>query len=261
MAYVYRHIRLDLNEPFYIGIGGISKHDNYRRAYNKVYRSSWWKNIVNKTEYSVEIIFDEVTTDFAKEKEAEFIALYGRKDLGTGCLANLTDGGEGDKGFRHTQQSKNRLSAAKKGKPLPKATQEAAWNKNRGRKKRKKERQNLSKDVIDINTGIIYASTEDVCEIFGYNKRTMWDYLSGRLPNKTSFRYYINKEIVDTLPVMSKVIKTGKDHHSSKKVIDDATGKIFNCVKEAADYNGYTVNQVYQWLRGKNKNKSSLRYL
>jgi hypothetical protein len=31
-AYVYRHIRLDKNQPFYIGIG---RTENYARAFNK----------------------------------------------------------------------------------------------------------------------------------------------------------------------------------------------------------------------------------
>ena len=32
MAYLYRHIRLDKNEPFYIGIGS-NELNNYKRAY------------------------------------------------------------------------------------------------------------------------------------------------------------------------------------------------------------------------------------
>jgi hypothetical protein len=35
-----------------------------------------------------------LTWEQACEKEIEFIKLYGRIDLGTGCLANLTDGGD-----------------------------------------------------------------------------------------------------------------------------------------------------------------------
>jgi len=52
MAYVYRHIRLDKNEPFYIGIGKI---DNYKRAYLKSIRNVIWKQIVNKTNYDIYI--------------------------------------------------------------------------------------------------------------------------------------------------------------------------------------------------------------
>jgi len=58
MAYLYRHIRLDKNEPFYIGIGS---DENYERAYNNHNRSIFWKNIINKTPYEIEIILDDLT--------------------------------------------------------------------------------------------------------------------------------------------------------------------------------------------------------
>lgn len=103
MAIVYRHIRLDKNEPFYIGIGDVEA-----RAYNKVSRSKLWKNIA-KVGYEVEILFEGLTWEEACEKEKEFILLYGRRDLGTGTLVNLTDGGEGTFGYRHTEKVKEKL--------------------------------------------------------------------------------------------------------------------------------------------------------
>jgi hypothetical protein len=95
MAIVYRHIRLDKNEPFYIGIG-----KEIERAYNKKDRSGFWKLITKKTDYEVQILFDDLTWEEACEKEKEFIALYGRKDLGTGILCNMTDGGDGTLGTK-----------------------------------------------------------------------------------------------------------------------------------------------------------------
>lgn len=92
MAYVYRHIRLDKNEPFYIGIGSDS---TYYRANKKSQRNIHWKRIVSKTKYSIDILIDDLTWDEACEKEKEFISLYGRKDLNKGCLVNMTDGGDG----------------------------------------------------------------------------------------------------------------------------------------------------------------------
>jgi hypothetical protein len=93
VAYVYRHIRHDKNEPFYIGIG--SDIPYYKRANERSRRSEFWKKIIAKTNYSVEIIFDNITFEEAKIKEIEFIKLYGRIDLNNGCLVNLTDGGDG----------------------------------------------------------------------------------------------------------------------------------------------------------------------
>lgn len=92
MAYVYRHIRLDKNEPFYIGIG---TSEYYNRAYRHKNRSDLWKRISVKGGYEVEILLDNLTWEQACEKEKEFISLYGRIDLKTGCLANMTDGGDG----------------------------------------------------------------------------------------------------------------------------------------------------------------------
>jgi hypothetical protein len=117
MAYLYRHIRLDKNEPFYIGIGA---EDNYKRAYNKNKRSIFWKNISNKTQYEVEILLDNITKEEACNKEIEFIALYGRKDLGLGSLVNMTDGGEGKKGYTHTEKNKAIISFKLTGIPKPK---------------------------------------------------------------------------------------------------------------------------------------------
>jgi len=95
MAYVYRHIRLDKNEPFYIGIGG---DDDYVRANEVRGRNKYWHNIVKLTNYEVEILIDNISWDDACEKEIEFISLYKRKKDG-GPLANLTLGGEGQLGM------------------------------------------------------------------------------------------------------------------------------------------------------------------
>ena len=73
MAYVYRHIRVDKNVPFYIGIG-----KEEQRAYSKANRNPYWEKITNKTDYVVEILFNDISYRLAKEKEKEFIALYKR---------------------------------------------------------------------------------------------------------------------------------------------------------------------------------------
>jgi hypothetical protein len=113
MAHIYRHIRLDKNEPFYIGIGA---DDLCKRAYDDkaTHRSDWWNRIVSKSGYSVDILFEDVTIDFAKEKEKEFISLYGRIDLGTGTLCNQTNGGDGINGWKATPKTKLKMSEAAK---------------------------------------------------------------------------------------------------------------------------------------------------
>lgn len=121
--YLYRHIRSDKNEPFYIGVGKVGNNHKksnkkeiyYKRAFSKKGRNNFWNSIINKTDYLVEIILESNFRDFIIQKEIEFIKLYGRKDLNTGTLCNLTDGGDGNFGCVHTQESKNKVSIKMKG--------------------------------------------------------------------------------------------------------------------------------------------------
>lgn len=59
---VYRHRRLDTNEIFYIGIS-----NNNKRPFNTKTRNNIWKKIVNKTDYIVEIIANDLTRNEANE--------------------------------------------------------------------------------------------------------------------------------------------------------------------------------------------------
>jgi hypothetical protein len=116
-TYIYRHIRLDKNEPFYIGIGTDSK---YQRAYSKQSRNIFWNRIVSKTDYEVEILLDNLTRDEAKIKEIEFIALYGKKIDKTGILTNISDGGDGNSGGKHTEEAKRKIGESNKFKDYSK---------------------------------------------------------------------------------------------------------------------------------------------
>lgn len=98
--YIYRHVRLDTNEVFYIGKGkskmhGKSERNFFYRAFQKTSRSLMWYSITNKTEYIIEIIFMTKEEKDINKKEIEFIELYGRRDLHQGTLVNFTKGGDG----------------------------------------------------------------------------------------------------------------------------------------------------------------------
>jgi hypothetical protein len=116
--FAYRHIRMDKNEPFYIGIGttqnyGVSEKTRYKRAFHLKGRNEIWSRIANKTTVSIEILFETNSATYLQEKETEFIRLYGRLDNKTGILANLTDGG---KAHLHTSKlsSEKRINTYKK---------------------------------------------------------------------------------------------------------------------------------------------------
>jgi hypothetical protein len=124
MAIVYRHIRLDTRQPFYIGIG-----INESRAYSIKNRNKHWRNIVDKCGYEVQILFDDLTYDKAKEKEIEFITLYGRYNVSKGLLCNLTDGGDGSIGYKPTEEALLKISQTSKDRVKTKE-QIDKWRKN-----------------------------------------------------------------------------------------------------------------------------------
>ena len=99
MALVYIHKRKDIDDPFlsvfYVGIG-IKKN----RAYSEHNRNKYWKNIVHKHGYYVEITHNDIIRQDAICIEKYLISFYGRKDLFKGNLVNMTDGGEGALGTK-----------------------------------------------------------------------------------------------------------------------------------------------------------------
>lgn len=89
MSCVYRHVRLDTNQVFYVGVGS-----NMLRPYHTFGRNSSWYEITGLSRYRVDILLDDLTNEDAIAKEKEFILLYGRVDLGTGTLVNRNAGGQ-----------------------------------------------------------------------------------------------------------------------------------------------------------------------
>jgi len=92
-------------QPFYIGKGfGKRMFDHRKEAEKDWYLAIKPKdikiNIIHKLlnkklNFIEEILFDNLTEQEAFEIEIKLIAKYGKICDGTGCLANLTDGGEG----------------------------------------------------------------------------------------------------------------------------------------------------------------------
>jgi len=258
MAYLYRHIRLDKKEVFYIGMC-LKNDPKYHRAYNTTYRSNWWKSIVNKTEYEVEIVLENLSCEEAKIKEKEFIKIYGRSELSDkGTLCNMTDGGDGTLGWIMPKATRQKLSNKKKGIPPSEKVINAATKAKKGKPLSKSHRDKISKKVINISTGKIYISVKEAALENGYNIRTFREYLNGTIFNKTPFRLLENDKSVTTKKDKSQ---KGSKNGNAKKVIDIETGIIYNCVIDAAKNSDVSVTALYQQLRGKNKHKTTLRYL
>lgn len=134
MAYVYKHIRNDTGEIFYIGIG-----KQLKRMYSFRSRNKYWLNIVNKVGFTSEIIENDLTWEDAIVRETFWINYYGRKNNGTGILTNMTDGGEGTTGRIFSENSKQKISNSHKGKTLTSEQKTKISKGNLGKPKPKPE--------------------------------------------------------------------------------------------------------------------------
>lgn len=180
---IYRHIRLDNNTIFYIGIGYL------KRAYSKANRNKHWLNIINKTDYEIQILKSDLSWEDACELEIALIDYYGRRDLKTGTLVNLTDGGEGSYGRIVSLKTKEKLSKGRLGKPGTfkgkKHTQESILKISES----KMGICNYSKKIINKEKNIIYDSCKEAAYDLGIAIGTLTYHLN-RSNSKFKVEYY-----------------------------------------------------------------------
>lgn len=82
------------DKPFYIGIGSLKRS---KRLFNRnPHTLSKRKKCEKEGTFSIEILFTNLTWKEACKIECQLIKQYGRRDLGTGILTNMTDGGDGN---------------------------------------------------------------------------------------------------------------------------------------------------------------------
>jgi hypothetical protein len=187
MWYVYSHTRLDKNEIFYIGIGSTAK---FKRAYSKTKRNQYWKNIVNKTNYTIEILFTDLSFIDACSKEIELIKLYGRKQE-NGTLCNLTIGGEGVKELKFTNTHKENISKSLTGRKLS----EAHKNSLKGRRSTKTPRSSKNLSIwreSQKEKGLTYATKRVSYEsiIFESMKEAYLFAIENKLIKDISLKYF-----------------------------------------------------------------------
>lgn len=199
MAYVYRHTRNDNGECFYIGIGSDLE---YKRAYTKSSRNKHWSNIVNSCGYTVSILLTDLTWEEACEVEKYLILKIGRRDLGTGPLVNMTDGGDGALNRIHSDDTRKKMSELSIGKyagernPMygRRGEKSPHFGKKHSDERRKKIGRKLgdhpfARLVLDTSTGIYYSCAKEAAVAIGVNYATLRDYLVGRSKNRTSLIY------------------------------------------------------------------------
>lgn len=223
--YIYRHIRPDTNQVFYIGKGKNRRNSYcYERAHAQHSRNNYWRNIVQKNEglFIVEIVMEFDSADACVAKEKEMIAIYGRADASDGTLANLTDGGDGSWGMRVSDELRAKRSANMAGVRHP----------NYGKK--------LSPETRLKKSLSVKGSKH---HLYGKSLPADW---------KEKIR---QAKFGVQNPMYGK---TGSAHPKSKGVRNTVTGAAYGSVAEAAKAENINVKTLYQYLDGTRKNPTSL---
>lgn len=127
--YVYIHRRADDGRVFYVGKG------TGRRAWSFSHRGDWWKRVKNKHGCHVEIYMGDLCEKDAFKYEVAII--WAMRFIGE-PLVNVTDGGEGTSGWKRTEEWRQKVSYANKGRKKPDSFKEAL-------SKRSREQQTLKK--------------------------------------------------------------------------------------------------------------------
>ncbi len=166
--YTYAYLRED-RTPYYIGKGcGRRICDGKGRPCKKPADIS-------------RIIFlkQNLTEEEAFKHEIYMITVFGRKDLETGILHNKSDGGEGSKGYNHTEEAKKKITLSKIGHNVSEETKQ-------------KLREHNVKYLYEITSpeGEIYTinNLNHFCKLNGLDTAAMQRVCSGKQKSHTPKR-------------------------------------------------------------------------
>lgn len=90
-------------------------------------------------------VFETDSEKEAFQMEKALIAKYGRINNGTGILSNLTDGGEGAYGWKHTDEAKQKISDAHTGRKISDEQKQRLSEFHTGRKHTNEAKEKISK--------------------------------------------------------------------------------------------------------------------
>lgn len=115
--YVYQLRLANKDQPFYVGKGrGLRAYDHMKRYSSNSYKDNIIrKSIKDGVKILIEYIEQGLTESDAFIYEIYYISAYGRKDIKTGILSNMTRGGEGNVGHIKSEETRRLLSIAAKG--------------------------------------------------------------------------------------------------------------------------------------------------
>lgn len=190
--YAYEHTKIGSNVPFYVGKGKL------KRAYSLFGRNKYWQRIVNKYNgFEVKFLVKDVTEEFAFLVEEERIDQLQRLNI---KLCNLTNGGEGPSGHKHTKETLLKLSKFQKGKKKSQEWKDKISLSNKGKTRTLAMNKQMSdlkkKSVMCINTNQIFSSAVEAGKYFNIHPSCITRVCRGlrETTKKLKWQYVNNKD-------------------------------------------------------------------
>lgn len=211
--YTYAYLRED-RTPYYIGKG------KGKRVYEKRRRTK-----PPKDQSRIIFLKQNLTEEEAFKHEIYMIAVFGRKDLGTGILHNRTDGGEGCSGavVSEATRKKHRQNSLNQTEEKRKAISDA----HRGKKISEEHKQNIRQGILSANRSHIYEA----------NRQRM----------------------LGTTPSKETRDKIGDAFRKEYKVTyDDGRTEIVSGIAKWCKENKYSTSGIYFLMRGEWKKHKDL---
>lgn len=141
--YVYMYLRED-GTPYYVGKGTKKRAwESHKRRNNT--------EVLPPDHARIHIVEHSLKEDQAHDLERKLIAYYGRKDLGTGILRNLTDGGDGTSGGKFgpmSAESNAKRSKAMAGRVFSEEHKAKLRAVKAGRKLSDEHKKNIAKKML-----------------------------------------------------------------------------------------------------------------
>jgi hypothetical protein len=249
--YTYAYLRED-RTPYYIGKG------QGRRLYKKR------KGEIKPPKDKSRVIFlkQNLTEEEAFRHEVYMIAVFGRKDLGTGILRNRTDGGEGISGLVHTKETRKKIGYANKNPS--EETRRKMSEARKGKPSSEETKSKISKSLMgnDRSKGN-KIDRQIVNRLRNERKKNKW--WNNGCEQKFCFicPYGWNS---GRLPIHGNYSKPGNKNPNSsyyKIEFDDGRCEVIFCLSEWAINNDYKIPSLYQVVgnRRKSQYKDILRII
>ena len=172
---VYTHSKPS-GEVFYVGKG------KPWRPYSRFSRNKLWLSVVDEHgDFDVNII--EADMEEQEAFELEMLLIEELRESGL-SLCNITNGGRGANGYRHTAETRAKISRANKGRPRSAAHCDAISLAKRG-----KVPKNKCKQIRCLDTNVVFESISQAARDLNISAGGICSMLKGRRKTAGGYRF------------------------------------------------------------------------